>query len=90
MFSDIAAEFEHLILTDNKIAQVFIETAQMLSKKQEEKLIKGLRIKLKQDVVLKYKLNENILGGLVLRIDSLQIDDSLAHKIKTFNNIMKG
>jgi len=90
LFSDIAAEFEHLILTDNKIAQVFIETAQMLSKKQEEKLIKGLRIKLKQDVVLKYKLNENILGGLVLRIDSLQIDDSLAHKIKTFNNIMKG
>lgn len=90
LFSDIADEFDNLVLADRHIAPIVVETAQMLSKSQEEKLLKGLRIKLKRDVVLTYKLNPNLLGGLVVRIGSLQIDDSLAHKIKTLNNIMKG
>ncbi|MBO7097811.1 MAG: ATP synthase F1 subunit delta [Alphaproteobacteria bacterium] len=90
LFFDIVHEFNNMILAKNNVAQVLIETAQPLSKAQEERLIKGLRIKLKQDVVLSYNINENILGGLILRIGSLEIDDSLAHKIKTLDNIMKG
>lgn len=45
---------------------------------------------LKKDVVISYVLNDNILGGLILRIGSFEIDDSLKNKLKTLENMMKG
>ena len=89
-FADIAEAFEKEVLNHNDVAQILIETVQPLSKNQHEKLVSGLKKKLKKEVHLSYKLNENLLGGLILHYGSLQIDDSVLHKLTAIENTMKG
>lgn len=89
-FMGIAAQFDDMMLAHQNIEKVVVETAQPLTKRQEEKLIRGLRRKLKKDVVISYILNEGILGGLILRVGSKEIDDCLKNKLKTLENMMKG
>ena len=89
-FFGIATQFNDLILNNQNIQKVVVETAQPLSERQEEKLIRGLKRKLKKDVVVSYIINNQILGGLVLRIGSKEIDDCLKNKLETLENMMKG
>ena len=87
---DIKAQFDDMVLSHNGIQKIVVETAQKLTTRQEEKLIRGLKRKLKKDVALTYVLNENLLGGLILRMGSKEINDSLKNKLEIFENIMKG
>ena len=89
-FKDIADVFRGKVLSYLGGAQILVETAQNLTKEQEERLISGLTAKLKKKIYLTYKLNENLLGGLILHYDSIQIDDSVLNKLKTIENMMKG
>jgi len=89
-FMGIATQFDDMILARQNVEKVVVETAQPLTERQEEKLIRGLKRNLKKDVVISYVLNDNILGGLILRIGSFEIDDSLKNKLKTLENMMKG
>jgi len=82
--------FNNINLKKNNMINVFVETAEPLSEIQEKRLKLGLEKKLKKEVILSYKLNENLLGGLILYYDSIQIDDSLEHKLKNIETIMKG
>ncbi|MBR2300167.1 MAG: ATP synthase F1 subunit delta [Alphaproteobacteria bacterium] len=82
--------FEDINLKKNGVTKVLVETAEPLSPTQEKKLKEGLEKKLKKDVILSYKLNENLLGGLILYYDSVQIDDSIKSKLKTMEQMMKG
>lgn len=90
LLQDIKAQFDDMILSHNAVQKVVVETAQALTTRQEEKLIRGLRRRLKKDVAVSYVLNENLLGGLILRMGSLEINDSLKNKLETLENIMKG
>lgn len=86
----IKAQFDDMMLNYHHVQKVVVETVQKLTTRQEEKLIRGLRRRLKKDVAVSYVLNENLLGGLVLRMGSLEINDSLKNKLETLENIMKG
>ncbi|MBO4285344.1 MAG: ATP synthase F1 subunit delta [Alphaproteobacteria bacterium] len=90
LLADICALIEKENLKQQDIVSVEVETVQALSKTQEKKLLEGLEKKLRKNVLLSYKINENILGGLVVRYQSFQIDDSLAHKLGTLKQVMKG
>lgn len=90
LLSDICALIAQENLKQQDIVRVEVETVQALSKMQEKKLLEGLEKKLRKNVLLSYKINENILGGLVVRYQSFQIDDSLAHKLGTLKQVMKG
>jgi F-type H+-transporting ATPase subunit delta len=56
--------------------------------------LKALEAKLKaregKDVKLKTKVDPEILGGLVVRIGSQQIDSSIRTRLNTLANAMKG
>jgi len=86
----IKAQFDDIVLNYEGIQKVVVETAQALTERQREKLVRGLKRKLKKDVAVSYVLNENLLGGLILHIGSTEINDSLKHKLEIFENIMKG
>ena len=86
----IKAQFDDMMLNYHHVQKVVVETVQKLTTRQEEKLVRGLRRRLKKDVAVSYVLNENLLGGLVLRMGSLEINDSLKNKLETLENIMKG
>ncbi|HCU58764.1 MAG TPA: ATP synthase F1 subunit delta [Alphaproteobacteria bacterium] len=90
VLKEIFGAFEDINLKKSGILKVLVETAEPLSATQEKKLKEGLQKKLKKDVILSYKLNENLLGGLILYYDSVQIDDSIKSKLKTMEQMMKG
>lgn len=89
-FNDIAQSFSNKYSTFLGITEVIVESVQPLSETQAQKLKNGLEKKLKKQINLQYRLNENLLGGLILYIGSVQIDDSIATQIKTIAKMMKG
>ena len=89
-FQDIAKSFDNKYSALSGITDVIVETVQPLSDKQSQKLKDGLEKKLKKEVRLQYRLNENLLGGLILYVGSTQIDDSVSSKVNTIAKMMKG
>lgn len=90
IFNDILQDFEKMYMQDAGIVQVSVQTVMPLTQTQEKKLKEGLSKKLKKEVVLSYKLNENLLGGLILDYNSTQIDDSVLSKLSAIEELMKG
>ena len=86
----ILSEFDNLYNAKNNVAEVVVETVKKLTSAQDSKLKKVLENLLARKVVVEYKLNASILGGLKVYCESKMYDDSLAHKLNYLENIMKG
>lgn len=84
-FGAAVNEFERSYDTDNGILKVTAITAVPLSEKQREaiaaKLIK--EIPETKKVVIRNKIDESILGGLILQYAGKQTDASIALQLKT-------
>ena len=70
----------------NNIARPYITSAVELDETQKEQLIQKLEIKLSKRVIPEYKIDENIIGGLLIELDDKTIDCSLKTK---FDNMKK-
>ena len=82
MLEAAAREYLRLHNLRKGIEEVSVTTAVALDKKQEkefEQLIKGITGK---EVVLDAKVDKNIIGGFVVRINDRQIDESIRTKLK--------
>ncbi len=90
LINQIYQHFQSFYLEGQGIIPVEVETVQPLSGTQEKKLKEGLEKKLHKKVILSYKLNKSLLGGLILRYHSFEIDDSLKGKMMTLEKVMKG
>lgn len=90
ILSEIFKAYQKIYLKNKGIVEVEVETAVLLTDTQKETLIKKLKQKWHQEILLHQKLNEQILGGLILHYQSHEIDDSLIGKIKTIEKMMKG
>ena len=51
---------------------------------------KNLKKLLSKDVIVKYEIKPEILGGLVIQYEDNIIDDSLQNKISLIEKAMKG
>lgn len=87
---EIFKAYQKIYLKNKGVMEVEVETAVLLTDTQKETLIEKLKQKWHQEILLHQKLNEQILGGLILRYKSYEIDDSLIGKVKTIEKIMKG
>ncbi len=63
-----------------------VESATELTKKDVENLQKSIG----KGVVLRQVINENILGGVILRIGSTMVDASLGTQLQKIRQVMKG
>ncbi len=90
LLPEISGAIDDFILEKEGFLKILVETVQPLSATQEKKLKEGLEKKLKKEVILSYKLNENLLGGLILHYHSMEIDDSIRGKLNTLEKLMKG
>ncbi len=61
----------------------FVTTAVPLSGELEKKVLKQVSKFTENKVVIKNKVDENIVGGFILRIGDLQYDASIANKLNT-------
>lgn len=90
LLSDILQYVRHLDLKKQGILEINAESVQELSDKQKQKLEKGLEKALNTPIIVNYKINPAILGGLSIQYNSIKVDDSVAGKLQRLEQIMKG
>jgi F-type H+-transporting ATPase subunit delta len=86
LLKDICEGFLQLYNEYKGIIKVDVTTAFELSDDQKEKLHKALESSTGKDVEMNITTDEDLLGGLVVRIDDTVIDGSVKHKIRKLKN----
>ena len=82
-FKDINAQKRGDVLAD-------ITSAEKLSSEQQDNIKEQLRTILGDKLSLSYKVDEQIIGGLIIKVGSKMIDTSLSNKINKLKIAMKG
>lgn len=83
-------QFIELYQSRHNIAEVVVTTVQALSASQEQLLKQKLTKIFQKEIVLRYIINPQIIGGLVLQYGSNLIDVSIKHKLDALEKLMKG
>lgn len=90
ILSAIIEEYEALLAKSKGIKSVVIETAAKLGKKELAVLQKYLEDKLQKTVNLDIIENKSLIGGVVIKYDSLLYDFSFNGAINKFEKALKG
>ena len=90
LLSQIMKKFSDIYYKKQNIAQVSVQTVLKLSDEQQKRLEQSLEKYLAKKVVVNYKINPEILGGLLIECDSKLIDDSIKGKLDRIKMLMKG
>jgi len=81
LFSECVKNFEKLYNKKYNIENVTVITAFPLSEALREKLTRKLSDDLKKKVILDLKVDESILGGLIIRTENSQTDASVRARL---------
>ncbi len=88
-FSQIKADYEIKLDDVNKIQSVEIISAVELSDEYRERILQKLSEKLQKNIRPNWKVDENIIAGLIYRINDNVIDTSIKSKLDKLNkNLM--
>ncbi len=82
LFEQIAEEFHKLELAQKGIKQVEVTTAHPLNKENEQAIIHELNKLVKGNLQLKKKVDESVIGGVVIRLEDQMLDASLKHNLE--------
>lgn len=81
-FWDIKSEFENIYNDVKNIKLVDVTSAIELSDEQKSKVINKLQAKLNKTIIANWKLDEDIIGGLIIKIDDNVINSSLKNRLE--------
>jgi F-type H+-transporting ATPase subunit delta len=82
----IAELFEELKAEAENTLQAEIIAAKPISEQQQQKIADALKHRLGRDVTLEVKLDENLLGGAIVRAGDLVIDGSAKGRLQKLTN----
>ncbi|MBE7710512.1 MAG: ATP synthase F1 subunit delta [Cyanobacteria bacterium SIG31] len=89
--SDIAIEFEKELNRIKNIAHINVVSAIELNDERKEDIKTKIAEKLNKDIVVEWGVDEDIIAGLIFKIDELVIDNSIKHKLEDLSKeIIKG
>ncbi len=86
----ILKEYSFFISKKNNEKEVLITSAIELDDKTKEEIKNDLSKRLSKKVFLTHKIDTEILGGIVMQIDSKLIDCSVRYKVNKLKYAMKG
>ncbi len=81
--------FRDLVSNENSEIVAEVTSAKKLTAAQTKQLADVLKSKMGKDVVIQAEVDPEILGGLVINIGSMMIDNSLKGKLSKLRNSMK-
>lgn len=83
---------QYILLYQKKrgIAEVEVSTVIPLSAEQEDLLKNKLSAIFKKEILIRYIINPQIIGGLVIKYGTNFIDNSVKHKLDALEQLMKG
>ncbi len=82
LFEAMAEEFHKMELAKQGITQAEVTTAHPLSRENEQEIIHELNKLAKGHYELKKKVDENLIGGVVIRMDDKMIDASVKNQLE--------
>ena len=85
LIEKIYKEFNKILDSNDGVLEVSVTTTEPLNKVQEKKIINSLEKKLKSSIKLKKEIDKNIIGGIILKINSIMIDNSIKNKLVDYN-----
>jgi len=88
--ASIIAAFEKLLAHHRGEVRAEVTSARKLTKKQLGDLEKKLKTAVGQDITIDAVVDENLLGGLTVKVGSRMVDDSLKTKLDNLAIAMKG
>ncbi len=87
--AEIAAEFVNQYKEKKKILTAVITTAKGIDDIIRKEIMEIVRGTGSSEVVLQEKINNDIIGGFILRIGDKQVDASIARKLNTLKRSFK-
>jgi len=80
-FFDIKNEFQVAVHRHNNILEATVISAVAISEEQSEKIKKSLKVVTGNDILIKNKVDETLIGGVVIYIGDKVIDGSVKKKL---------
>lgn len=91
IIAEIAIEFEKELERIKNIAHVNVTSAIELNDERKEDIKTKIAQKLNKDVIVDWGIDDDIIAGLIFKIDELVIDNSVKHKLEDLSReIIKG
>ncbi len=88
LLTEIVSLFEAMKANQEKSIDVEITSAFALGDETQEKLAKALRTRLQRDVKMACKIEQSLIGGIVIRAGDMVIDDSVRGKLNKLAEAM--
>ena len=79
----------NLIAAEKGEVTAEVTAAKTLSKTQQDKLAKTLKATIGKTVKLSVSVDENLIGGMVVKVGSKMVDTSISSKLSNLQNAMK-
>ena len=90
ILSQVLEQFILLYQQKHNIAEIEVTTVIPLNSTQENLLKTKLAAIFHKDILLRYIINPQIIGGLVIKYGTDFIDNSVKHKLDALEQLMKG
>jgi len=88
--AEIARAFSQLVATHKGEVRAEVVSAKALDEAQTEALKTKLKALAGREVTIDSRVDDNLIGGLIVRIGSRMIDGSVATKLASLERAMKG
>ena len=89
LFSEMLESFQKLTDEANGVTRGVVRSATILSQSDREKIEGTVSSYIKKNVILTYKEDEELLGGLVAEVGSYTFDDTLTSHLKRLKEELK-
>jgi F-type H+-transporting ATPase subunit delta len=84
VLSSVAEQFTALALSEQQTLEADVTSAQPLSDEAQHHIAQALQQRFGQQVVMKVSIDEDLIGGVVIRVGDTVIDASIQGKISRF------
>jgi len=81
LLEKIYSEFKKLLDVADDVTEVTVTTTEPIEKSFEKKIVDSLCKKLNKKVRLNKLINPELIGGIIIKIDSIMIDNSVKTKL---------
>ena len=85
MLTKIFSEFNNLLDKKNGVVEVTITTTDSIEKTIKTKIESSLEKSLNCKIKLKEIIDESIIGGVIIKVNSIMIDNSIKNKLQDYN-----
>lgn len=89
IFADVVGAFENEIDAANNVSRGTVRSATTLGPAERQRLEETIEKTLKKKVILTYKVDPAVIGGLVAEVGSYTFDDSITSHLRRMNEDLK-